>query len=94
MGVLTEEVAEELHRYALAYLEKHPAYGLMHQVVGVVKMYLGIAQAPGRVVLLCGLPRADHAHSLLPEVLAGGELIEYLSFVVKAEVWCPPPLGG
>jgi hypothetical protein len=74
--MLAEEVAEEIHGDALAHLAEHPADGLVHEVVGMVEMDLGIAEAPGGVAVLRGLPRADHTHALFPKVGAVGEGIE------------------
>ena len=80
--MLAEKVAEEIHRDALAHLAKHPADGLVHEVVGMVEMNLGIAQAPRGVAHLRGLPRADHTHALLPEVGAMGERVEKAQLIV------------
>ena len=66
--MLAEEVTKEIHRDALAHLAKHPADGLVHQVVRMMKMDLSIAEAPGGIAHLRGLPRADYTHALLPEV--------------------------
>ena len=76
VGMLAEEVAEEVHRDALAQLAEHPADSLVHEIVGMVEMDLGIAETPGGVAKLGGLPRANHTHALLPEVGAVGEGIE------------------
>ena len=66
VDVLAEEIAQQIHAAAFTHLAKHPTYGLMHQVVGMVKVPLGIAQTPRRVTLLRCLPRADDAHALSP----------------------------
>ena len=44
--VLAEEVAQQVGRHALAHLAQHPSHGFVHEVVGVLKVALGIAQAP------------------------------------------------
>ena len=82
MGMLTEEVAKQIHRDALTHLAQHPAHSLVHEVVGMMKVELGIAQAPRRVALLRGLPGADDAHALFPETGAPGEVIDDLDLIV------------
>ena len=52
MSMLMEEIAKQVHRDALAHLAEHPTYGLVHQIVGMVKVDLGISQTPRRVSLL------------------------------------------
>ena len=68
VGMTVEEVAQQFDAASLAHLAEHPARCLLHQVVGVVQVHLCIAQAPGGVALLRGLPCANDAHALSPEV--------------------------
>jgi hypothetical protein len=46
MGMLAEEVAEQVHAAPLTHLTQHPADSLVHEVMRVVQVYLSIAQAP------------------------------------------------
>ena len=46
MGMLTEEVAKDIHPYPFTHLTQHPAHSLMHEIVGMMEMDLSIAQAP------------------------------------------------
>ena len=46
VDVLAEEAAQQVGRHALAHLSQHPSHGFVHEVVGVLKVALGIAQAP------------------------------------------------
>ncbi len=46
MGMLAEEVAEQVHAAPLPHLTQHPADSLVHEVMRVVQVYLSIAQAP------------------------------------------------
>ena len=80
--MLPEEITKQIHAYTLAHLTQHPPHSLVHKVVGMVEMNLGIAEAPGGVAVLRGLPRADHTHALFPEVGAVGEGVEKRDFVV------------
>ena len=46
MGMLLEELTEQVHAASFAHLAKHPSHGFVHQVMRVVQMPFGIAQAP------------------------------------------------
>ena len=47
MGMSTKEIAKEVDgRGRIAHLAEHPARGFVHQVVGMVEVNLGIAEAP------------------------------------------------
>ena len=46
MGMLAEELTEEVHGHALTHLAEHPADGFVHQVMRMMEMDLGIAEAP------------------------------------------------
>ena len=46
VGMQMEEIAEEVHGYALAHLTEHPADGLVHQVVLMVQVDFCIAETP------------------------------------------------
>ena len=83
VGMQMEEIAEEVHGYALAHLTEHPADCFMHQVVGMMEMNLCVAQAPRRVALLRGFPRADNAHALFPKAGALRQFVEDLELVVS-----------
>ena len=80
--MLTKEIAQEIHRHPLAHFPKHPADGLMHQVVRMVEMDLGIAQAPRGIAHLRGLPRADDAHALFPQAGADSQFVEHVYLIV------------
>jgi hypothetical protein len=55
----------------------------MYEVVWVVQMDFGIAQAPGGIALLGSLPGADDTHALLPKARAGGQVIKYLQLIIS-----------
>ena len=80
--MLTEELAQQIHRHTLAYFAQHPPHGLVHQVVRVVQVHLSITQAPRWVALLRCLPCAYHAHAFPPKVIAHGQLVQHLSLIV------------
>ena len=82
VGVLVEEIAEEIHGDTLAHFAEHPAYGFVHEVVGMVEVLLSIAKAPRRIALLRCLPRTHHAHALFPEVVAVSQGVEQLYLIV------------
>ena len=46
VDVLVEKISKEVHADALAHLAEHPSHRLVHQVVGMVEVFLGIMQAP------------------------------------------------
>ena len=50
MGMLFEEVAEEVHADAFAHLAEHPTDCLVHEVVGMMQVHLGIAEDRKSVV--------------------------------------------
>ena len=75
VGMLAEEVAQEVHPYPFAHLAQHPADCLVHEVVGMMEMNLGIAQAPRGIAHLRGLPRTDDTHALFPEAGALGQFV-------------------
>ena len=54
--MLVEELPEEAHRTPLPHLAKHPTNSLVHQVVGMLQVYLCIAQTPRGVTLLRRFP--------------------------------------
>lgn len=74
--MLAEKVAEEAHVVAFAHFSQHPTYGFVHEVVGVVQVYFGIAEAPRRVSLLRCLPSAYHAHTLFPQARTCSQFVE------------------
>ena len=82
MCMLTEELAQQIHRHTLAHFAQHPPHGFMHQVVRVVQVHLSITQAPRRVTLLRCLPGAYHAHTFSPKVIAHSQLVQHLSLIV------------
>ena len=82
MGMLFEEVAEEVHADAFAHLAEHPTDRLVHEVVGMMQMHLGIAETPRRVALLRSLPCANHADALFPETRALYKRVKHFHFVV------------
>ena len=59
----------------LSHLPEHPSDGLLHEVVSSVEMYLGIAQTPGRITILCRGERANHTDTLPPQMAAMGQSI-------------------
>ena len=72
VGMLAEEVAQEVHPYPFTHLAQHPAHCLVHEVMGMMEVDLRIAQTPRRIAHLRGLPRTDDAHALFPEAGALG----------------------
>ena len=46
MGMLAKKFTQEVHADVLTHLAKHPANSLVHQVVRVMQVDFGIAQAP------------------------------------------------
>ena len=82
--MLTEEITKEIYRDALAHLAEHPTYGFVHQIVRVMQMDFGIAQAPRGIAHLRSLPRTDDAHALLPKARAFSQRVEEFNFIVFA----------
>ena len=74
--MLVEEATKGLDAAALTHLAEHPSDRLVHQVVRVMEVAQGVAQAPVGVASLRSLPSADDAHTLPPEVGAISEVVD------------------
>ena len=46
MGMSAEEITEKFDIDTFADLAQHPSHGLVHQVMGMMQVYLRIPQAP------------------------------------------------
>ena len=75
VSMLVEKVTEQIHGDALTQLAQHPPHSFVHQIMRMMQMDFGIAQAPRWVAHLGGFPRADDAHALFPEARAGSQFI-------------------
>ena len=46
VGMLAEEVTEEIHGATFTHFAEHPTDGFVHEIVGMMEMDFGIAQTP------------------------------------------------